>query len=131
MAYMAWLVTSKYERIPATREEYALQVGVASRTLRRWQNKPGFKEAVNELAWNYLAEGLPEVYAAMLRTASAGNVPAMRLVLETLGILDQQSATNNNAINIIINEQRNYLDASVITSEPSKNGTRIVEIQRD
>ena len=86
---MTWLAQSKYDRIPSTREEYAKVAGVNSRTLRRWQEVDGFKDEVLGMARQFLTEGLPEVYATILREASKGSFQHAKLALELTGELTQ------------------------------------------
>ncbi len=86
---MTWLAQSKYDRIPSTREEYARMVNVNSRTLRRWQDQDGFKDEVLAMARQFLSEGLPEVYATILREAGKGSFQHAKLALELTGELTQ------------------------------------------
>lgn len=41
--YLDWLVTPSSERIPATQQAFAKQIGVDPTTLRRWEKKAQFK----------------------------------------------------------------------------------------
>ena len=99
-AYMAWLAKSKYFRIPVTKEKYAEEVGITSRTLRNWQNKDGFQDEVTAIARKYLEEDLPEIYAAVSREAVKGNFQHAKLAFELTGELDPSSAARDLNINI-------------------------------
>lgn len=85
LLYLDWLAISKYERKPATEQLLAKEIGVTDRTLRRWKNLPGFREAITQRAREFLNENLPEIYGALQREAIKGNFQHIRLALELTG----------------------------------------------
>ena len=83
--FIEWLATPKYERIPPTQVMFADTIGINAITLTRWKRLSGFREAVNARAREFVGEGLPEVYGALMRKAESGDVNAIKLVLELTG----------------------------------------------
>lgn len=43
-AYLEWLCTAPSERDPSSKRQFAVQVGVAPKTLRDWEKKPVFRD---------------------------------------------------------------------------------------
>ena len=107
-ALIRWCAETKFTRQPETLEALADELGVTSRTLRNWKNKPGFYEQVNKLARSYLINGLPEVFAAILREAGKGSFQHARMALELAGELQQDSA--DGTLTIKIKYADNYTD---------------------
>jgi transcriptional regulator with XRE-family HTH domain len=83
--YIEWLAETKYNRTPSTREELAKELGVSSRTLRRWQEKEGFGEMVKERTRELLRSDFPEILGALRREANKGSFQHIKLALEMLG----------------------------------------------
>lgn len=124
-ALIRWCAETKYTRQPETLEALAKQLGVTSRTLRNWKNKPGFDEAVHDIAWSYLKSGLPEVLAAVAREASKGNVQAQRLYFELTGIL---SDSGKSGTSYVIVAHDRTTDQPVPTT-PSTNGHQVRSVK--
>lgn len=82
--YLGWLCTAPSEREPASKEAYALSIGVNVSTLRRWEKKDVFRKAwqarVDEV------QGSPERSQRLLDTlygkALEGDIKAAQLYLQ-------------------------------------------------
>lgn len=82
--YLGWLCTAPSEREPASKEAYALSIGVNVSTLRRWEKKEVFRKAwqarVDEV------QGSPERSQRLLDTlygkALEGDIKAAQLYLQ-------------------------------------------------
>lgn len=83
--YIDWLAETKYDRSPVNRELLAKELGVTSRTLRRWQKLDGFGEVVKERTRELLREEFPEILGALRREAGKGSFQHIKLALEMLG----------------------------------------------
>lgn len=70
-----------------TFEEVAEQSGISLRQLHRWRKQPEFKQAIVEQALNNVKDSLPEVLQAHEKQAKSGNVNAIKLFYELLGLL--------------------------------------------
>jgi len=68
-------------------EEIATDMGYNSRTFYRWQNQDGFWDAVYNRAMFYLEGQLPDVIKSLATEAKAGNVNAIKLLLQHTGKL--------------------------------------------
>lgn len=124
-ALIRWCAETKFTRQPETLEALADEIGVTSRTLRNWKNKPGFEDAKNALAWKYLQGDLPEVLAAVARTAQRGNVPAQRLYFELTGILSDSGKSGTSYV--IVSHDR--ATDQPIPATPSTNGHQIQRVK--
>lgn len=58
---------------------------------RRWMKQEDFKNMVGEIAMAELQGGIPAVVNALVRRASKGNVPAIKLALEASGFWSPRS----------------------------------------
>lgn len=85
LRFIEWLASTKYERSPATVKHLADELGVTERTLYRWKQLPGFKEAVTQRARELLGDDLPEIYGALRREAMQGSFQHIKLALELSG----------------------------------------------
>ena len=83
--FIEWLATPNYERYPPTQEELATEIGVVSRTLRRWKKKPELQEAVRQRVRDLLGDDLPDIYGALRKAAKEGNFQHIKLVMEMTG----------------------------------------------
>lgn len=100
LALMYWLAQSKYDRLPTNEGELSKEIGVTTRTFRRWKKQPGFMDDVRAIAKEQLADGLPEVYASIYREAIKGSYQHARLALELVGDI---GAEHDPSVNILIN----------------------------
>ena len=111
-----------------TMAQIAADVGVCENTLRKWRRMDGFQAAVNSIATKALAEFLPGVLEAMGRKACAEDVPAARLVLELLGLIEGK------AVNVGVNVNNDNRTGQVLTPEQvfrravSKNGDGLARV---
>jgi len=85
LRFIEWLASTKYERSPVTVKHLADELGVTERTLYRWKQLPGFKEAVTQRARELLGDDLPEIYGALRREAMQGSFQHIKLALELSG----------------------------------------------
>jgi hypothetical protein len=82
--YLDWLLTAPSERVPPSKKQMAVHVGVDVKTLRRWEKKDVFlsqwKEAVDEV------QGSPERTQRLLDTLYAkaldGDTKSAQLYLQ-------------------------------------------------
>lgn len=58
---------------------------------RTWMKQPDFQDMVGEMAMAELRGGIPGVVNALVRRASKGNVPAIKLALEASGFWSPRS----------------------------------------
>jgi len=70
-----------------TNEELAKTLHIGNRTIYRWFDIPGFWDAVYERAMSYLEGELPKVLSSLAKEANAGNVNAIKLLLQHTGKL--------------------------------------------
>ena len=70
-----------------TLKEVAQSVGVSIESIKRWRKDPNFIDSIYDRYMVEYGSELPNVLNAALREAKAGNVQAMRLVLEHSGRL--------------------------------------------
>jgi len=101
--YIEWLAETKYDRSPVNRELLAKELGVTSRTLRRWQKLEGFGEAVKERTRELLKADFPEILGALRREASQGSFQHIKLALEMLGeYVERREVTGKDGEPLII-----------------------------
>ena len=111
--YQHWLALSRFERQPPTKELYAKNVlGIDPVTLWRWEQKPGWDEAVTQIALTELRKHVPEVVAALAREAEKGSIQHIKELLSLVGITGDQPEQNVNQ-HIIIE----YLDDQDIVAQ--------------
>ena len=79
--YIRWLAQGQENRQPDTEAELARLMGVTDRTLRRWERRTGFVEAVHGEALKLLGRRLPDILDALYKRAVKGDVPAIKLAL--------------------------------------------------
>lgn len=85
MRFQEWLALPKCDRVPASQEMLAREMGVHMSTLSKWKRLDGWQEAVNAKVRSTLGERLNEVYGALLREAERGSFPHIKLILEMTG----------------------------------------------
>ena len=83
--YLEWVATPKSLRNPKTVLAFAKSIGVDRVTLWRWSKIPNFKQEFREAGRSVLEVELPNIYAALAKAASNGDVPAIKLALEVSG----------------------------------------------
>lgn len=87
--YQHWLAQSKFERVPPTKELVAASMGVNAVTLWRWEQQPGWDEAVTEIALRYIRKDTAEVLQALAREAKKGNIQHIKEFLSLVGIVGE------------------------------------------
>ncbi|MCJ7818537.1 MAG: hypothetical protein MUP25_01810 [Syntrophales bacterium] len=80
--FIAWLVTPKGERSPAARDELAQVLKLRPETLARWEQLPGFGQAVYAEAERRLEERIPDILEVIGERAEAGDYRFIKLALE-------------------------------------------------
>jgi hypothetical protein len=103
--FQEWLARPKYARYPPNQELLADEMGVHCVTLSKWKRKPGWVEAVNDLARAGLEQSLPEVYGALIREAEKGSIHHIRTVLELVGQLGPEVTDERTQIAIVFNDK--------------------------
>ena len=91
--YMLWSALPGDKRQPKTQQELAIQVlGLTTdRVIREWKQNPAVDAEIARLASSALAKHRPEIYAALIESATNPNPRAhadRRMALEMLGDYD-------------------------------------------
>lgn len=86
-AYIAWASSPVVNRQPPTQSELATVLGLRTdRTIRQWKEKnPEIDQVIEQLQAAPLWRHRRDLYDALVRTAVAGDVPALKLALEMTG----------------------------------------------
>lgn len=86
-AYIAWAASPVIGRLPATQWALAQVLGLKTdRTIRQWKEKdPTIEQVIEQLQAAPLWRHRRDLYEALVRTAVAGDVPALKLALEMTG----------------------------------------------
>lgn len=85
LKFIEWLATPKPQRKPKTQKQFALLIQVDEGTLSDWKHLDGLLDDVNALARYHLKDSLTDIYAALVKAATEGDVPAIKLALEVSG----------------------------------------------
>lgn len=83
--YLEWVATPKGLRSPKTVLLFAKSIGVDRTTLWRWTKIPDFQKEYRLAGRSLLENELPDIYAALVKAATGGDVPAIKLALEVSG----------------------------------------------
>jgi hypothetical protein len=120
--YQRWLAQSKYERQPHTKELFAKDVlGVDFTTIWRWEQKPGWNEAVTQIVMDALSAHIPEVLASLVREAEKGSIQHIKEFLGLVGIVGDQPTQNANINQRIVVE---YADDTDIIAQATSVAER-------
>jgi hypothetical protein len=86
-AYIAWAASPVMGRAPATQLELAQALGLKTdRTIRQWKEKDAtIDQVIEQLQAAPLWRHRRDLYDALVRTAVAGDVPALKLAFEMTG----------------------------------------------
>ena len=87
-AYQLWLGIPESQR-PSdlrTHAQIAERLNVSLKTLNEWEAQPGFWEVPFGHARAILGQRLPPILSALAKKAESGNIPAIKLSLEVLGV---------------------------------------------
>jgi hypothetical protein len=85
LRFIEWLATPKMARSPKTQKQFAAQSKHDEGTLSDWKRLPGFMDDVNGLARTQLKDNLTDIYAALVKAATTGDVSAIKLAMEMSG----------------------------------------------
>ena len=83
---------------PRSQVEIAESVGCAPETLSRWKKIPAFGDLLRSLTTNALAAEAGRVSAVLLRAALQGDLRAVRLFFEIIGMLGHRRGFNQEQI---------------------------------
>jgi hypothetical protein len=86
--YKLWRSLPPDERpdVLKTDRDFAKYYGLSLSTLRQWESDPRFFEDVFATAKSTIGRRLPEILGALAARAAGGNIPAVKLALEVLGV---------------------------------------------
>ena len=86
-AYIAWAASPVKGRAPATQQELARTLGLKTdRTIRQWKEKdPTIDREIEALQAAPLWRHRRDLYDALVKAATDGDVPALKLALEMTG----------------------------------------------
>lgn len=85
LAAIEWFAASNSDRHPPTQLMLAKELGVTERTIIRWKELPGFRDAATARARELLGDSLPQIYAALRREATKGSFQHIKLAMEMSG----------------------------------------------
>jgi hypothetical protein len=83
--FIEWLALPKTERQPKTQKLFAREIGVDEGTLSDWKRLPGFMDDVTARARKQMQDAMSDVYGALVKAASKGDVQAIKLFFEMAG----------------------------------------------
>jgi len=86
-AYIAWAASPVKGRAPATQQELARALGLKTdRTIRQWKEKdPTIDKEIAQLQAAPLWQHRRDLYDALVKAATDGDVPALKLAFEMTG----------------------------------------------
>ncbi len=93
--FIDWLTYGKYERVPATQEALAKELGLHEVTLSRWKRLPGFWDEVKNRVRSRLDEHYADVYGALLTEAKKGSFQHINKYIELMGDIKPQGTQDN------------------------------------
>lgn len=110
LAAIEWFAASNSERHPPTQKMLAEELGVTERTIIRWKELPGFRDAATARARELLGDDLPQIYAALKREAKKGSFQHIKLAMEMAGeYVERQEVTGADGgaitIKVVYDEQ--------------------------
>lgn len=129
-AYISWLCTPPSERTPASKEKYAISIGVNITTLRRWEKKDVFRKEWQSKVDD--VQGSPERSQRLLDTlyekALGGDIKAAQLYLQATNRMAPPTLTVKSETNIgqLSDKELEDLIAAVATQEKESRKLRVV-----
>jgi len=86
--YQFWLATHPDDRPPKlkTHDEFCAKFGVTKAQLYAWEHLPGFWDGAFIRARAEIGKRLPQIMRALARKAETGQVSAIKLALQALGV---------------------------------------------
>jgi len=89
-----------------THEEVANEVGISSRTLSNWKNKPDFINAIIDRSRALIKAELPQIYSSLKKRCVKGSAQHMKILFDHLDKLEEmQSMVSANSITVIWKNQ--------------------------
>ena len=129
-AYIGWLCTPPSERLPASKEKYAVSIGVNITTLRRWEKKDVFRKEWQSKVDD--VQGSPERSQRLLDTlyekALGGDIKAAQLYLQATNRMAPPTLTVKSETNIgqLSDKELEDLISAVATQEKESRKLRLV-----
>ena len=129
-AYIGWLCTPPSERTPASKEKYAISIGVNITTLRRWEKKDVFRKEWQSKVDD--VQGSPERSQRLLDTlyekALGGDIKAAQLYLQATNRMAPPTLTVKSETNIgqLSDKELEDLITAVATQEKESRKLRVV-----
>ena len=129
-AYISWLCTPPSERTPASKEKYAISIGVNITTLRRWEKKDVFRKEWQSKVDD--VQGSPERSQRLLDTlyekALGGDIKAAQLYLQATNRMAPPTLTVKSETNIgqLSDKELEDLISAVATQEKETRKLRLV-----
>jgi hypothetical protein len=74
-----------------TVEEKAKELGIAKRTVYVWRERPGWQDAVYDIARRWIGGKAPKVLRSLVHKANTGDAQAIKLYLEVIGRYTQKT----------------------------------------
>jgi len=93
--FIEWLALPVKERPDdaQTQKDFALKHGVHFNTLTIWKKIPGFADMVFDVSMAYLGGDVGDILRALSRKAKKEDIPAIKMVLEMLGLYQPGAVT--------------------------------------
>lgn len=120
--YLQWLASDKYKRIPSNKAQFAEKIGVTDRTLRNWENKPEFRDALDAVVWHMNGDAFPQIMQTVTREALKGSYKHLELWLRLMGILDKEQTDHN--VKITVQYADDYSHITPAARSTAKNQIR-------
>jgi hypothetical protein len=93
------IVTAIASKGAKTFEEVAQEVGVSTKTIFNYRQKPHIKKAVRELVLSNTGDHLPEVMDILMKQVRKGNMRSIELYTKLLGLqVEQQNIRQTTTI---------------------------------
>ncbi len=91
--YQFWLAVPPKDRPSSLRSrgQVAKALRVSEDTLALWESLPGWWNSVHEHALSVLGQDLSEILAALSERAKEGNISAIKLSLQALGVFTEKT----------------------------------------
>jgi len=100
-------------------------VGVSRIAVYKWREKPGWRDAVYDIAKKWIGDKAPKVLKALVHKAQTGDPVAIKLYLEVIGRFTQKSELDIRAgrlENLSDDELRNIIEKGTPIKSGSSTG---------
>ena len=113
-----WLGLPGKEREPASLADMLRELGIQAATMRRWQARPGWQDAIYAAARAHLERKMPDILGALAERAINGEATAIKQVLMMTGrdMLASHDESGQVTIHLIHDPTLGILDVA----EPSE-----------